>query len=130
MLQVLHSTVCVLVTSKKKLAGRFEITENSLHFYGDFLVEGTAGSSIFTSSGQLNYSEHVLLDVMERVGKSRTNTREGNDHVHVLSDKANIQDRLNFPQPSDMLQGQRKGIKRHRRWDLLKVIYLLPMFRH
>ena len=122
MLQVLHSTVCVLVTPKRKLAGRFEITEDSLHFYGDFLVEGTAGSSVFTSSGQLNCSEHVALDVLERAGKSRADSREGNDYVHFMSDKVNIQDSFDFPQHLDHLQGWRKGIKRHRRWDLLKVI--------
>jgi hypothetical protein len=123
MSQVVHSTVCVLVTPKRKLAGRLEVTENSLHFYGDFLVEGTAGSSVFTSSGQLNYNEHVLLDGMERTGKNRADIRESNDHVLLISDKTKIQDRAN-PQQSDMLQGQQKSIKRHRRWDLLKVIYI------
>nr|XP_043606677.1 BEACH domain-containing protein B isoform X1 [Erigeron canadensis] len=47
--EVLMSLPCVLVTPKRKLAGRLAVMKKVLHFFGEFLVEGTGGSSVFRS---------------------------------------------------------------------------------
>lgn len=47
-LQVLCSVPCVLITPKRKLAGKLDITRTVMHFSFDFLVEGSGGSSVFS----------------------------------------------------------------------------------
>nr|KAJ0217839.1 hypothetical protein LSAT_V11C300135260 [Lactuca sativa] len=47
--KVLISVPCVLVTPKRKLAGRLAVMKKFLHFFGEFLGEGTCGSSVFRS---------------------------------------------------------------------------------
>ncbi|MCO5595749.1 hypothetical protein L7F22_049797 [Adiantum nelumboides] len=106
--EVLLSSVCVLVTPKRKLAGHLDVTADSIHFYGDFLVEGTGGSSVFTSSGQINYSEHTALDLVEK-------RLAGNkEHTNLETEQSGNQEGASSPRAI-------KGIKRHRRWELLKV---------
>ncbi|KAL0366361.1 UNVERIFIED_CONTAM: BEACH domain-containing protein B [Sesamum radiatum] len=63
--KVLMEIPCVLVTPKRKLAGRLAIMKKFLRFFGDYLVEGTGGSSVlktFYSSGSLI---SALLNTLE-----------------------------------------------------------------
>lgn len=96
------SVPCVLITPKRKLAGRLAVMKNVLHFSGEFLVEGTGGSAVFknfTSKGS---------DV----------TKRDNKQNHV---------KLSSPYESDLEsessnQKPLKKVKRHRRWKIGKVI--------
>ncbi|KAL0392384.1 UNVERIFIED_CONTAM: BEACH domain-containing protein B [Sesamum radiatum] len=82
---------CVLVTPKRKLAGRLAIMKKILRFFGEYLVEGTGGSSVlrtFYSSGSLITA---LLNTLEDL-RGRNNDRK-----------------------------QHKSIKRHRCWNISKI---------
>ncbi|MCO5593154.1 hypothetical protein L7F22_047160 [Adiantum nelumboides] len=114
--EVLLSSVCVLVTPKRKLAGRLDVTADSIHFYGDFLVEGTGGSSVFTSSGQINYSEHTALDLVEK-------RLAGNkEHTNLEAEQSGNQDKADYVNPAASSPQAIKGIKRHHCWELLKLV--------
>ncbi|XP_065880379.1 BEACH domain-containing protein B isoform X2 [Euphorbia lathyris] len=111
--EVLMSVPCVLVTPKRKLAGKLAVMKNFLHFFGEFLVEGTGGLSVFknfdvsTNSDvtkleqrprSLNWPMHVDFSPLKGVS---------NDNVETLCDNAH--------------QRQLKQVKRHRRWNVGKI---------
>lgn len=109
--QVLVSVPCVLITPKRKLAGRLAVLKSALHFFGEFLVEGTGGSSIFK---KLNASGSFDAAKLDQLGgsykhKSDLDTEKGSniDNVDIVHD--------------NVLQKQPKNIKRHRRWNVCKV---------
>ncbi|KAH7332120.1 hypothetical protein KP509_20G069100 [Ceratopteris richardii] len=111
--EVVHSSICVLVTLKRKMAGRLDVTRESIHFYGEFLVEGSAGSSVFTSSGLFNSVENTAIELVEkRLG--------GRDHMSLDNESSSNHDRL-YSLQQIALSETTKRIKRHRRWELLKV---------
>lgn len=120
--EILHSTVCVLVTCKRKIAGRLEIMQDCLHFYGEFIVDGTGGSSVFTLSGLLNYSEHIPSETIEqRSIKSRLGSKDAhNGGVSGETERRTLLDRVGNVQHIGS-ESSKRDVKRHRRWDFLKV---------
>lgn len=43
----------MLITAKRKLAGRLEVMRAYIHFHCDFVVNGNGGSSVFDANGEL-----------------------------------------------------------------------------
>nr|XP_027094520.1 BEACH domain-containing protein B isoform X2 [Coffea arabica]XP_027094521.1 BEACH domain-containing protein B isoform X3 [Coffea arabica] len=116
--EVLKSVPCVLVTLKRKFAGRLAVMKNYLHFFGEFLVEGTGGSSVFKnfdSSGNLDHKSHDQLGVVDK--QKFYKFPIGSD---LSSERGSVLDRINAVQ-DDILQKQYKDIKRHRRWNISKI---------
>jgi hypothetical protein len=102
-----------MVSAKRKVAGRLEVMQSSLHFYGEFIVEGTGGRSVFNSAGGFNYPDAVTMEKGFNKPKmsGRKDFLEGSE-----GDRGNAMERL------DPIQGGLlKGIKRHSRWDLSQV---------
>ncbi|CAK7347274.1 unnamed protein product [Dovyalis caffra] len=111
--EVLMSVPCVLVTPKRKLAGNLAIMKNVLHFFGEFLVEGTGGSSVFknfhssikSDANKLEQKHKSLkwpipVDLSPEKGISVDNTVSANENVP---------------------QRQSKHVRRHRRWSVGKI---------
>ncbi|KAL2652898.1 hypothetical protein R1flu_021026 [Riccia fluitans] len=122
--EVLLSVSCVFVTPKRKLAGRLELMHSSIHFYGEFIVEGTGGSTVFTPAGGLNFPVIPSLELPDRGG---TRSKAGMKKEGVCGgvapgdmEKGNLMDRIE-PVRSTTLSGPAKDLKRHRRWDLFQV---------
>jgi hypothetical protein len=92
--QVVSTLPCVLVTLKWKLGGHLTIRRNALHFSGEFLVEGTGGSSVFNS-----FQDHKSKDL-----KIESKDKNGNDNSDYLTNN-----------------NQSNKTKRHRRWNLVTV---------
>lgn len=111
--QVLLSLSCVLVSPKRKIAGRLEVMQSSLHFYGEFIIEGTGGRAVFNSTGGLNYPDAVTME--KGFNKAKTITRKDSSMEGDV-ERGNAMERL------DPIQGgPSKAIKRHSRWDLSQV---------
>lgn len=111
--EVLLSVSCIMVSAKRKVAGRLEVMQSSLHFYGEFIVEGTGGRSVFNNAGGLNYPDAVTME--KGFNKSKmSGRRDFLDGSEV--DRGNAMERLD-----PMQGGLVKGIKRHSRWDLSQV---------
>ncbi|CAA2974013.1 BEACH domain-containing B isoform X1 [Olea europaea subsp. europaea] len=108
--EVLMSIPCVLVTPKRKLAGRLAIMRKFLHFFGEFLVEGTGGSSVFTN---LNSSGNFEPSKPEQLGLQKQN------FINLDSERRNASDSINSVHGG--LQKHFKNIKRHWRWDICKI---------
>lgn len=70
--------------------------KNVLHFFGELLVEGTGGSSVFK-----NFHGSSNSDLTSEKGTAVDNT----DAVHE----------------NELKRKQLKSIKRHRRWNISKV---------
>ncbi|KAL3684694.1 hypothetical protein R1sor_002716 [Riccia sorocarpa] len=121
--EVLLSVSCVFVSPKRKLAGRLELMNSSVHFYGEFIVEGTGGSTVFTPAGGLNYPEIPSLELPDKGGsRSKAGTKkEGACGGGVTGDleKGNAMDRIEPVRCTT--PGPAKDVKRHRRWDLFQV---------
>jgi len=102
-----------MVSAKRKVAGRLEIMQSSLHFYGEFIVEGTGGRSVFNSTGGFNYPDAVTMEK----GFSKPKMSGRKDFFDgTEGDRGIAMERL------DPIQGGLlKGIKRHSRWDLSQV---------
>ncbi|KAL8487834.1 hypothetical protein ACS0TY_024230 [Phlomoides rotata] len=118
--EVLMEIPCVLVTPKRKLAGRLAIMKKSLHFFGEFLVEGTGGSSsikTYYSSGNLDHCkpEHCGAPQSQRQ-KFLKWPMSLNVDSERLSANENI-DSVN----GDKYQKQRRSIKRHRWWNINNI---------
>lgn len=102
-----------MVSAKRKVAGRLEVMQSSLHFYGEFIVEGTGGRSVFNNTGGFNYPDPVTMEKGFSKPKmsGRKDFLEGSE-----GDRCNAMERL------DPIQGGLlKGIKRHSRWELSQV---------
>lgn len=120
--QVLLSVVCILVAPKRKVAGRLEVMRSSLHFYGEFVVEGTGGQSVFTRSGGLNYPDGISTETPEKGSlKPKINFREKSSTEGGDFEKGNAMERLDPMQQCTTHGGPSKDVKRHRRWDLSQV---------
>lgn len=108
------SLPCVLVTPKRKLAGRLAVMKKVLHFFGEFLVEGTGGSSVFKNiqeSGSFDSNKTDNLGAQkQKFIKWPVNLDEGETSDNINAVLGNL------------LQKQSENIKRHRRWELCKVI--------
>lgn len=113
------SLPCVLVTPKRKLAGRLAVMKKVLHFFGEFLVEGTGGSSVFRNiqaSGNFESNKTDNLGMQKQkfikwpVDLVSTSDGEASDDINAAL--------------GNLLQKQSENIKRHRRWELSKVIVI------
>lgn len=108
------STRCILVTPKRKLAGHLAVMKNVLHFFGEFLVEGTGGASTFKNFEALKFSDLTKLDQKQKALRwsfyLQLDSRKGTsvDNVEVMNDDGSLKRPL-------------KNVKRHRRWYIGKV---------
>jgi len=111
------SVPCILVSPKRKIAGRLAVLKNALHFFGEFLVEGTAGSSVFRTFDSLSNSESEKAD--QSMGIEKQKFQKLPAHACLDSEKQNA---------AGSMDKQLKCIKRHRRWEVSKVY--LACFHH
>ncbi|XP_050939531.1 BEACH domain-containing protein B isoform X3 [Cucumis melo] len=112
--EVLMSTPCIFVTPKRKLAGRLAVMKNVLHFFGEFLVEGTGGASTFKNFEVLKSSNLTKLNQRQKSLKCplylQSDSRKSTsvDNMEVLNDDGYLKRPL-------------KNVRRHRRWDIGKI---------
>uniref|UniRef100_A0A162A6C6 BEACH domain-containing protein n=1 Tax=Daucus carota subsp. sativus TaxID=79200 RepID=A0A162A6C6_DAUCS len=111
--KVLMSVPSVLITPRRKLAGNLAVMKNFLHFFGEFLVEGTGGSSIFEN---LNTSENFCANKPDQMRVKRKFLIS----LDMDSERGNDINSLNATHGSG-LEKQAKTIKRHRRWNVSKI---------
>ncbi|KAL0289478.1 UNVERIFIED_CONTAM: BEACH domain-containing protein B [Sesamum calycinum] len=116
--EVLMEIPCVLVTPKRKLAGRLAIMKKILRFFGEYLVEGTGGSSVlrtFYSSGSSDHStsEHFGGPQRQKFLKLPTDLNLDSERFSVNEDINSIN--------GDNDRKQHKSIKRHRCWNISKI---------
>ncbi|KAF2585293.1 hypothetical protein F2Q70_00036270 [Brassica cretica] len=104
--EVLTSVPCVLITPKRKLAGCLAVMKNVLHFSGEFLVEGTGGSSVFKNFSTSKGGDVTKPDSKQILVKW-SSPYERETSLDLESEK-NSQKSL-------------KKFKRHRRWKIGKV---------
>ncbi|CAN4092325.1 unnamed protein product [Withania somnifera] len=106
--EVLMSVSCVLVTPKRKLYGHLAVKKKFLYFFGEFLVEGTGGSSVFRnfdSSGK-GLQNHKFLKWPLSYDLDCERGRAINSIGAVINDEH---------------QKHPNNINRHRRWAIFKV---------
>ncbi|XP_052201034.1 BEACH domain-containing protein B isoform X2 [Diospyros lotus] len=111
--EVLISVPCVLVTPKRKLAGRLAVMKSALHFFSEFLVEGTGGASVFKNCNVSSNYDTGKLDQLGGAQKQKLN-------LDSVSEKINVSETTEVVHKI-ILQKQPKNIKRHRRWNICKV---------
>lgn len=110
--EVLVSIPCVLVTPKRKLAGHLAVMKNVLHFFAQFLVEGTDGSSVFRNFDASISSDPSKSDLKQRSLKwpiSVMDPQKGTTVGNVELINGNGSAKL------------MRCVKRHRRWSMAKV---------
>ncbi|CAK9238386.1 unnamed protein product, partial [Sphagnum troendelagicum] len=120
---VLLSVACVLVAPKRKVAGHLKVMRASLHFHGEFVVEGTAGRSVFNHLGGLSYPDGISSETPEK-GTHRLKGRYRKESFAEAADleKSNYSERLDLTQQTATTQGPPfNGVKRHKHWDLSQV---------
>ncbi|KAI4307513.1 hypothetical protein L6164_030691 [Bauhinia variegata] len=110
--EVLMSIPCVLVTPKRKLAGHLAVMKNVLHFFGQFLVEGTGGSSVFTNFHASSNSDQIKSDQKQKSLKW---------HVSDIDLEKRIEFGNMEVMNNDAAVKLRKCVKRHRRWRMTKI---------
>ncbi|TKY74425.1 BEACH domain-containing protein lvsC [Spatholobus suberectus] len=110
--EVLVSIPCVLVTPKRKLAGHLAVMKNVLHFFAQFLVEGTGGSSVFRNFDASINSDLTKSDLKQRSSKwpvsgmdPQKGTTVGN--VELINGNGSVK--------------LMRCVKRHRRWSMAKI---------
>ncbi|XP_042508929.1 BEACH domain-containing protein B-like isoform X1 [Macadamia integrifolia] len=116
--EVLLSVPCVLVTPKRKLAGHLAVMKSVLHFFGEFLVEGTGGSSVFNSFHVSSSSDSTKPDQLGGVQNQKLSKWPLNSDVEF--EKGNSIDSTDIVDET-VLQKQPNHIKRHRRWNVSKI---------
>lgn len=112
--QVLISVPCVLVTPKRKLAGHLAVMKTALHFFGEFLVEGTGGSLVFKNFHASSNSDLTKPDQKQKSLKWPV-------HLDLYSEKGMMVDNSEAMNENVLKRKQLKSIKRHRRWNIGKV---------
>lgn len=110
------SIPCVLVTPKRKLAGHLAVMQNVLHFSGEFLVEGTGGSSVFNNFHDISKPDTTKCDQTGGIQKQKLN-KEPNS-LDLNHGKGNGSDITSL---DALLPNQPSKIKRHRRWIVAKI---------
>lgn len=110
------SISCVLISPKRKLAGKLLIMQKILHFTGHFLVEGTAGSSVLNKFSDGNTSDPKNSDHLNGTDKQKQS--KGIKSFESSYGKGNAIDVLDT---DDLLQNKTSKIKLHRRWNISKV---------
>ncbi|KAK6116093.1 hypothetical protein DH2020_008362 [Rehmannia glutinosa] len=116
--EVLMEIPCVLVTPKRKLAGRLAIMKKFLHFFGEFLVEGTGGSSVLKTYYSSGNPDHSKLEHFG--GPHRQKFLKLPMHFNLDSEKLSVNEN-NSSVHGDNYQKQYKSIKRHRWWNISKI---------
>nr|KJB29367.1 hypothetical protein B456_005G097000 [Gossypium raimondii]KJB29368.1 hypothetical protein B456_005G097000 [Gossypium raimondii] len=106
--EVVMSLPCVLVTPKRKLAGQLAVMKDVLHFFGEFMVEGTVGSSVFKN---LNASGHF-----ER-GDLKPKSTKWSIPLDINSEKGTSDN----VEAENLHKEQLKNVKRYRRWSIGKI---------
>lgn len=104
----------MLVTPKRKLAGNLAVMKNVLHFFGEFLVEGTGGSSVFK-----NFQASSISDLTKPDQKHKS--FKWSACLEVDPEKGTTNDNLVAMNEDVLKERQLKSIKRHRRWNIGKV---------
>lgn len=115
---MLLSIPCVLVTPKRKLAGHLAVMKNVLHFFAEFLVEGTGGSSVFRNFDALNNSDPTKCDQKQRSFKW-----PASDMDHHKGFAVGNVEVINGNGTAKLM----RCVKRHRRWSMAKVGLLVSL---
>ncbi|KAK6940249.1 hypothetical protein RJ641_029780 [Dillenia turbinata] len=116
--EVMMSIPCVLVSPKRKLAGRLAIMRNALHFFGEFLVEGTGGSSVFKRFNASGSSDSNKLDQLGGLQKQKHFKWHSNNDLDAA--KGNVVDHTEGLH-ENLVHKLTKKVKRHRRWNICKI---------
>ncbi|XP_006338039.1 BEACH domain-containing protein B isoform X2 [Solanum tuberosum] len=116
--EVLMSVPCVLVTPKRKLAGHLAVKKKFLHFFGEFFVEGTGGSSVFRnfdSSGKFDINKSEQLGGLQnhKYLKWPMSYDLDNERGRAINSIGAVN--------NDEHQKHPNNINRHRRWTIFKV---------
>lgn len=111
---MLTSIPCVLVTPKRKLAGHLAVMKNVLHFFGQFLVEGTGGSAVFRDFPASSKSDLTKSGPKQRSLRWPVSDLDSQKGIAVSNSKI-----INGNAPVKLI----KCVKRHRRWSMAKVNY-------
>ncbi|PPD89462.1 hypothetical protein GOBAR_DD13582 [Gossypium barbadense] len=82
-----------------------------LHFFGEFLVEGTVGSSVFKSLNESSLSESAKAD-------HKPKSFNWSIHLGMFSDKGTSPDNM---EAEDLHKKELRTVKRHRRWNIGKI---------
>ncbi|MED6216742.1 hypothetical protein PIB30_010777 [Stylosanthes scabra] len=106
--EVLTSVPCVLVTPKRKLAGHLAIMKNVLHFFAQFLVEGTGGSSVFRNFDASTSSDGNKSD-QKKWPASDMELQKG-----ITAGNVEV---INWNGSAKLM----RCVKRHRRWSIAKI---------
>ncbi|KAJ4967218.1 hypothetical protein NE237_019067 [Protea cynaroides] len=116
--EILLSVPCVLVTPKRKLAGQLAVMKSVLHFFGEALVEGTGGSSVFNSFHFASCSDPTKPAQLGEVQKQKLSKWPLNSDVDI--EKVNS---IDSPDIADetVFKKQPNQIKRHHRWNVSKI---------
>ncbi|XP_031488059.1 BEACH domain-containing protein B isoform X2 [Nymphaea colorata] len=117
--EILLSVPCMLVTPKRKIAGHLEVMQHILHFYGELLVEGTGGSSVFRI---LCSSCNHGVKIGQREAIDRQKPQQ--EIVNVDPDCEKVCGGTNDDMSSlhkSLLHKLPENIKRHHRWNLCKI---------
>ncbi|KDP41495.1 hypothetical protein JCGZ_15902 [Jatropha curcas] len=109
----LISVPCVLVTPKRKLAGKLAVMKKFLHFFGEFLVEGTGGSAVFKNFDASSNSDVTKLE-------EKPKSLKWSIHVNFGPQKGVSADNVDTAN-ENVHQRQLKYVKRHRRWNIGKI---------
>ncbi|KZV43357.1 BEACH domain-containing protein lvsC-like, partial [Dorcoceras hygrometricum] len=113
--EVLMAIPCLLVTPKRKLAGRLEIMKNSLHFFGELLVEGSGGSVLKT------YGSNFDASNPEQFGGLQKQKYQTFPLHSDLSSERQIANKSITSVYGNSSQKGHRSIKRHRWWNISKV---------
>lgn len=101
---------------KRKVAGYLSVLQIVLHFSGDFLVEGTGGSSVFKSFNVPQYSDYTSINPSEGTHNKKLHRGQAIHEWDQGNDSNNIH--------CSMYKKEHKNFKRHRRWNIMKVEHL------
>ncbi|XP_024170395.1 BEACH domain-containing protein B isoform X2 [Rosa chinensis] len=112
--EVLTSVPCVLVSPKRKLAGHLAVMKNVLHFFGEFLVEGTGGSSIFRNFPASSNFDLTKPDQKQKFIKQPI-------CFGLDASKGTVVQKFEAIGENVLKRKELKNIKRHRRWNMGKI---------
>ncbi|GBG71673.1 hypothetical protein CBR_g9087 [Chara braunii] len=132
--KVFVSLLSVLITPKRKVAGRLELMRKHLIFHGEMTVEGSAGSSVFEmmTSGEGPYEGTAGLGQKKADRKVR-DSYDGNDKPRSPEQRwegflkgglprggsATVSSSMSMA--LNMMDAPKDVVKRHRRWAFSQV---------
>ncbi|XP_050124229.1 BEACH domain-containing protein B-like isoform X1 [Malus sylvestris] len=112
--EVLTSVPCVLVTPKRKLGGYLAVMKDVLHFFGEFLVEGSGGSSVFRNFHASSNHDLTKPDQKQKSLKQPL-------YLGLDAEKGATVDKFDATNENVLNRKQLKNMKRHRRWNIGKI---------